>query len=82
MYNLFVWILLLGYAPSKTSEDEETTPIRGEQELLAVRRPAREYQASNVSGYRYPQPLSSHSPPSYLLLLLFDLCRFEQHDDL
>lgn len=50
MYNLFVWILLLGYAPSKTSEDEETTPIRREQELLAVR-PAREYQASNVSGF-------------------------------
>lgn len=56
MYNLFVWILLLGYAPSKTSEDEETTPIRREQELLAVR-PAREYQASNVSGYRHPPPL-------------------------
>jgi hypothetical protein len=61
MYNLFVWILLLGYAPSKTSEDEETTPIRREQELLAVR-PAREHQASSVSGYRYAPPPSPRSP--------------------
>jgi hypothetical protein len=81
MYNLFVWILLLGYAPSKTSEDEETTPIRREQELLAVR-PAREYQASNVSGYRHPPPLSSHSPLGIYFFFSFGLCRFEQHDDL
>jgi hypothetical protein len=95
MYNVFVWVMLLGYIPSKLDEDleEEATPIREHELAVRSSAAAREYQTSSISGY--PSPPSSfvflplHHPWSRGLLPrpprlipFIPPTRFAQHDDL